>query len=57
MQNGIVVNQSDIKTILAKYFEVPESNIISSKYSYVVVGSTKKIDDIQPEKGAVTEEE
>lgn len=55
MQNGIVVNQSDIKTILAKYFEVPESNIISSKYSYVVVGSTKKI-DTQPAEDAATEE-
>lgn len=56
MQNGIVVNQSDIKSILAKYFEVPESNIISSKYSYVVVGSNKKI-DTQPEDSVATEEE
>lgn len=55
MQTGIVVSQSDIKSILAKYFEVPESNIISSKYSYVVVGSEKKV-DLQPEKEAAPEE-
>lgn len=54
MQSGIVVSQSDIKSILAKYFNVPESNVIQSKYSYVIVGSDKKIEE-HPENQAAAD--
>lgn len=37
MQNGIVVNQDDIKKILAEHFNVKESQIIKSQYSYFIV--------------------
>lgn len=37
MKNAIVVEPSDIKTILAEYFKVPPENVIKSQYSYTVV--------------------
>lgn len=36
MKQGIIVNEKDIKKILAKYFGVQESEIMRTKYSYVI---------------------
>lgn len=37
MKNAIVIDVNDIKKILAKEFNVPESNVIKSQYSYTIV--------------------
>lgn len=37
MQNAKVLNQKDVRKILAKYFNVPEERVINSKYSYVII--------------------
>ena len=37
MKNAIVLDPNDIKKILAEKFNVPESNVIKSQYSYTVV--------------------
>ena len=37
MKEAIVVDANDIKKILAEKFNVPESNIIKSQYSYTVI--------------------
>lgn len=37
MKNAIVVDANDIKMILAEKFNVPETSIIKSQYSYIVV--------------------
>lgn len=37
MKNAIVIEPNDIKKILAEKYDVPESNIIKSQYSYTVI--------------------
>lgn len=37
MKNARVIEPVDIKKMLAKRFNVPESNIIKSQYTYTVV--------------------
>lgn len=43
MKKGIVIDANDVKKILAEYFNVPESNVIKSQYSYTIV--TEEIDE------------
>lgn len=45
MRQAIVVDANDVKTILAKHFDVPEANVIKSQYSYTVI-----TDKEEPEK-------
>ena len=37
MNYGLVLDSSDIKKILAEYFNVEEDKIVKTKYSYIVV--------------------
>lgn len=37
MKQAIVIEQNDIKTLLAEKYNVPESNVIKSQYSYTVI--------------------
>lgn len=37
MKNAIVVDSNDIKKILSEKFNVSESNIIKSQYSYSII--------------------
>lgn len=37
MKNAIVIDANDIKRILAERYNVPESNVIKSQYSYTVI--------------------
>ena len=48
MKQGMVLESSDIKEIIAKYFNVPTENVIQTKYSYIVIGA-KDDKDIQTE--------
>lgn len=38
MEKGIILDQSDIKAIIAEHFGVDESKVIKSQYSYTVIG-------------------
>ena len=37
MQNAKVLNQKDVKDVLADYFNVPPERVINSKYSYIII--------------------
>ena len=37
MQKGIVLNQQDVREIIAEHFGVPAEDVINSKYSYIVI--------------------
>ena len=41
MHTGIILSQSDIKKIIAKYFNVPEEKVMQSKYSFIVIKEEK----------------
>jgi len=38
MQEACVLTQNDIKEILSDYFKIPVNQIITSKYSFIVIG-------------------
>ena len=42
MKKGIMLEESDIKEILAKYFGVTEECVIKAKYSYIVIKEKEK---------------
>lgn len=42
MQSGIVLNQADVRKIIAEYYHVEEKNVIASKYSFIVVQEEEK---------------
>ena len=37
MKKGIIIDANDLKKIIAKYFNVYESKVIKSQYSWTVV--------------------
>ena len=37
MQNTVVLNQKEVREILADYFNIPIENVINSKYSYIII--------------------
>ena len=45
MKKAIVVEQSDIKRILAEHFEVPDANVMKSQYSYTVIIERSESDE------------
>lgn len=52
MKKAIVIEQSDMKKILADYFNVSEKDVIKSQYSYtVIMGDGEETDD---EKGTLS---
>lgn len=42
MQNAKVLNQKDIREILADYFNVSLDQVINSKYSYIILEEKEK---------------
>lgn len=36
MKNAVMLDANDIKKIIAKEFNVPESNVVKSQYTYTV---------------------
>lgn len=45
MKKAIVVEQSDVKRILAEHFKVPEANVMKSQYSYTVIVERSESDE------------
>lgn len=48
MQNAKVLDQKDVRKILAEYFNVPEDRVINSKYSYIIIEKEEKLDVDKP---------
>ena len=46
MKNAKVLDQKDVRKILAEYFKVPLECVVNTKYSYVIMDSEDKDDDI-----------
>lgn len=42
MTNGIILDQDDIKRLIAEKFDVDEKDIIKSQYSYIVRKDVKE---------------
>ena len=42
MKKAIVLEQNDIKELIAKQFDVPTANVIKSQYSYTVIIEEKE---------------
>lgn len=42
MQNAKVLNQKEVREILAEYFNLPIENVINSKYSYIIIEKEQK---------------
>lgn len=37
MKKAIVLDQDDIKALIAEKYDIPEKNVIRSQYSYTVI--------------------
>lgn len=38
MQSGIILSSNDVKTIIKKYLDIKDEQIIGMKYSYMITG-------------------
>ena len=45
MQDAKILNQQEVREIIAEYFGIPVNNVINSKYSYIVIGADKEADN------------
>ena len=43
MQDAKVINQTEAREIIAEYFCVPKESVISSKYSFIILGYNENI--------------
>ena len=51
MQNAKVLNQKEVKAIIAKHFNVPETKVIASRYSYMVLTDDDSSEDKKEKEG------
>ena len=42
MQNGTILNQSDIKEILIEFFNVNKESVVSTKYSFLITEESEE---------------
>lgn len=49
MQDAKVISQQEAREILADYFGVPKESVINSKYSFIIIGCTDKINHSKEE--------
>lgn len=42
MQNAKVLNQKEVKAIIAEHFNVPENKVVAMRYSYMVVSDEEE---------------
>lgn len=50
MQDAKVLNQQEVREILAEYFNVPKEAVINSKYSFIIIGYTDTINHKEDKK-------
>ena len=51
MQNAKVLNQKEVKAIIAKHFNVPETKVVASRYSYMVLTDDDLSEDKNEKEG------
>lgn len=51
MQNAKVLNQKEVKAIIAKHFNVPETKVVASRYSYMVLTDDDSSEDKNEKEG------
>lgn len=51
MQNAKVLNQKEVKAIIAKHFNVPENKVVASRYSYMVLTDDDSSEDKNEKEG------
>ena len=51
MQNAKVLNQKEVKAIIAKHFNVPETKVVASRYSYMVLTDDDSSEDKKEKEG------
>lgn len=51
MQNAKVLNQKEVKAIIAKHFDVPETKVVASRYSYMVLTDDDSSEDKKEKEG------
>lgn len=49
MKSAIVLEQSDIKRLIAKEYGVEEKSVIKTQYSYIVLTSEEQADEADEE--------
>ncbi len=49
MQDAKILNQQEVREILAEYFGVPKESVINSKYSFIIIGYTDTINHSKEE--------
>lgn len=50
MQSAKVLNQKDVRKILAEYFNVSEDKVINLKYSYIIINKEESEDENDSER-------
>lgn len=45
MQNAKILNQKEVKSIIAQHFNVPEEKVIATRYSYMIVTDVDSSED------------
>ena len=45
MKSGLILENNDVKKIIAEHFNVDESNVIKSQYSWTVVTDDEDTDE------------
>lgn len=45
MQDAKVLNQKEVREIIADYYKIPIENVINSKYSYIIIDKEEKDGD------------
>lgn len=51
MQNAKVLNQKEVKAIIAKHFNVPETKVVASRYSFMVLTDDDSSEDEKEKEG------
>lgn len=51
MQNAKVLNQKEVKAIIAKHFNVPETKVVASRYSFMVLTDDDSSEDKKEKEG------
>ena len=51
MQNAKVLNQKEVKAIIAKHFNVPETKVVASRYSYMILTDDDSSEDKTEKEG------
>lgn len=51
MQNAKVLSQKEVKSIIAKHFNVPENKVVTSRYSYMVLTDDEEEENKEKKEG------